>query len=641
MGFAGAVLAGAIWSFVMTFVAIGKYLHWKKVGIPGVGVIGNQIGAPGQRNGYLDYLFDFTIELPDRKIKKIYKKTVSKNKPCCIKQGDRISILWDDKDASYEETARLKKHLTEYPMACLICTVVFIICTFISAVIEAAQKTNSFLRVGISAAILCGCTFWIANRLCKKWDHRKSTSKEVMPSKAKRGTAFYVTGTVLVIIQLLSIIGNAKNGSFPSLRFDSLGLFLGDLVYLIGYFFVGILGGAFIFIGNRIHNEYKTARSNKIQNAYYTPPEKTQSPDAEPNVPAPAAIPVSRIPSAQDPIWDPGEVAPLIRRYFSVSLSLAAFIVVFIAMNYQDATRNEMERVNTSLIYLLFLVLFGLYFAVIHYSKRTSSEKPQAAYAILLSLAVFVALHEGSVFSNGYFESGRYTVYSHMDILSALNIAWSAIPFILLIINQPGFVELLLRAGRSIKLRALTKFPWKAVIIAAIAIIACQSIYLLGQSNPKQPDSGAYTVPGDSAASADPTDPPLIKQDTPKNGHIFEYPAGSMVAPLTIKTSGTNDYYVALKHVTTTSKDMAFYVRGGATVDVDVPLGEYEIYYASGLTWYGEDALFGPDGSYYKCENTFPFTISANAYDGWTLTLSPVADGNLDTEEIDLDEFPN
>lgn len=97
---------------------------------------------------------------------------------------------------------------------------------------------------------------------------------------------------------------------------------------------------------------------------------------------------------------------------------------------------------------------------------------------------------------------------------------------------------------------------------------------------------------------------------------------------------------IALKHISTSSQNMSFYVRGGSTVDLDVPLGEYDIYYASGSAWYGKDDLFGPTGSYHKCEDTFAFTLSGDTYDGWTLTLYPVANGNLDTEEINIDEFP-
>ena len=473
--------------------------------------------------------------------------------------------------------------------------------------------------------------------------------------KQKDGTPQIIIGIILVIIQLMCIISNAKVGIFPNLRFDSLGLFFGDLAYLLGYLFVGILGIAFIIIGERIHNEYKSARSHKIQNAYFSQSEEAQSTPSESNTPSPISAPTPKIPLEQDPLWAFDEVAPLIRRYLSTSLAIIAFIVIAIAMNYQDVTRNEMERTNPSLIYFIFLTLFGLYFAVIHYGKRKLSEKPQAAYPVLLSLAVFVALHEGSVFSNSYFDQGQYIVYSYMDTLSVLNVIWSAIPFMLLFVNQPGFIEMIWRACKFIKRQVLSigrlirKISWKAVIIAAIAVIACQSIYLIGQSNSRQSDNTSQspqvsstfpTSPPASTSPTNPTAPPLIQYDRPKNGYIIEHPAGDMVAPLTVKTSGTNDYYIALKHISTSSQNMSFYVRGGSTVDLDVPLGEYDIYYASGSAWYGKDDLFGPTGSYHKCEDTFAFTLSGDTYDGWTLTLYPVANGNLDTEEINIDEFP-
>lgn len=85
---------------------------------------------------------------------------------------------------------------------------------------------------------------------------------------------------------------------------------------------------------------------------------------------------------------------------------------------------------------------------------------------------------------------------------------------------------------------------------------------------------------------------------------------------------------------------MAFYVQGGTSIDIDVPLGEYEIYYATGYTWYGLDNLFGSDTTYYKCEDTFPFTYLSNTYNGWTLTLYAVSNGNMDTERIDASDFP-
>ena len=136
------------------------------------------------------------------------------------------------------------------------------------------------------------------------------------------------------------------------------------------------------------------------------------------------------------------------------------------------------------------------------------------------------------------------------------------------------------------------------------------------------------------------TEETLVAKTRPWSGRILQYPSTDRVAPLTVKTSGLSDYYIFLKHTSIKSRSMAFYVQGGTSIDIDVPLGEYEIYYATGYTWYGLDNLFGSDTTYYKCEDTFPFTYLSNTYNGWTLTLYAVSNGNMDTERIDASDFP-
>ena len=85
---------------------------------------------------------------------------------------------------------------------------------------------------------------------------------------------------------------------------------------------------------------------------------------------------------------------------------------------------------------------------------------------------------------------------------------------------------------------------------------------------------------------------------------------------------------------------MSFYVRGGQPVEVDVPLGEYEIYYTVGDVWYGQNSKFGPDGVYEKCDGTFNFYFDGTHYRGWTLELYPQYNGNMHTESIDAKDFP-
>lgn len=156
-----------------------------------------------------------------------------------------------------------------------------------------------------------------------------------------------------------------------------------------------------------------------------------------------------------------------------------------------------------------------------------------------------------------------------------------------------------------------------------------------------------------------PPAPRIVPQ--PDNGHIFENLDMKGVAPLSIETVGSGGYYFVLDPITlsTPSNDdfesryqewkhaktqedsyIIFYVRGGWSVEIDVPLGEYEVYYATGDQWCGEDELFGDSTRYYKCDEIFDFVEEEDGFIGWTISLEAVANGNLDTKSINASDFP-
>ena len=85
------------------------------------------------------------------------------------------------------------------------------------------------------------------------------------------------------------------------------------------------------------------------------------------------------------------------------------------------------------------------------------------------------------------------------------------------------------------------------------------------------------------------------------------------------------------------------YVRGGTTVEVEVPLGSYAIRYATGPIWYGYDYLFGPETAYAEADETFVFkretTLDGWSINGFTVILYPVIDGNLSTTRLQASEF--
>lgn len=169
-----------------------------------------------------------------------------------------------------------------------------------------------------------------------------------------------------------------------------------------------------------------------------------------------------------------------------------------------------------------------------------------------------------------------------------------------------------------------------------------------GGSNPDSaPNKPAFVV----VAPSQPTfnKPALVAQSQPTfnkpaqplpwNGAIRNHTSASRVAPLEIKTSLGSNYLVKLEDASSKQNVMDVFVRGGNTVEIEVPLGSYLIKYASGEIWYGYQYNFGPEGSYNKADQVFHFRVEGQQISGYTITLYRVSDGNLSITQINPAEF--
>ena len=125
----------------------------------------------------------------------------------------------------------------------------------------------------------------------------------------------------------------------------------------------------------------------------------------------------------------------------------------------------------------------------------------------------------------------------------------------------------------------------------------------------------------------------------PKSGEDQNFSSAARVAPFEIKASQLGNFLVKLVDTRTRKDVMTIFVRGGTTVEVEVPLGVFEVRYAYGEKWYGHKHLFGPDTVYSKADTTFDFSSDGNRVTGYTITLYGVKDGNLQTSKISAEEF--
>jgi len=140
-------------------------------------------------------------------------------------------------------------------------------------------------------------------------------------------------------------------------------------------------------------------------------------------------------------------------------------------------------------------------------------------------------------------------------------------------------------------------------------------------------------------AAVDPTflEPPL---PLPRNGLVKHYTRGDPVAPLEIRTSGTeHHYFIKLAYFHNNAPVLTVFVRGGQSVSLKVPLGTMKLRYAVGSTWYGERFLFGPETAYAEADAQFDFMIENDRITGYTIELYPQPNGNLRERRIGPDRW--
>lgn len=172
-----------------------------------------------------------------------------------------------------------------------------------------------------------------------------------------------------------------------------------------------------------------------------------------------------------------------------------------------------------------------------------------------------------------------------------------------------------------------------------LVVIAIVFISVLGELSNAPPPTTAVSAPAVFTSGSSPTPTPF--HINIKSGTVLHYPIDDAVAPLTVETPSGQNYYICLKSLAgNKDSEMSFYVKGGETEKIYVPLGKYVIYYATGDLWFGTKALFGDDTFCYKCDDVFDFYVEDDYYIGWTLTLSKVYDGNLTTQNVSSDDFP-
>lgn len=151
------------------------------------------------------------------------------------------------------------------------------------------------------------------------------------------------------------------------------------------------------------------------------------------------------------------------------------------------------------------------------------------------------------------------------------------------------------------------------------------------------------TAPQSVATSQNPNDyqdyPVCDEYGLLHGGVSWQDNVGEKLAPLSFKTNPGTNYLVKMVNLQTGLETGYFYIQGGMPFKTDVPLGKYEIRYASGKNWCNSTVYFGAETVFSKADQPFEFTYENGQYMGYEVELILQARGNLNTPTIDRSAF--
>ena len=157
---------------------------------------------------------------------------------------------------------------------------------------------------------------------------------------------------------------------------------------------------------------------------------------------------------------------------------------------------------------------------------------------------------------------------------------------------------------------------------------------------------------GEEARTAAPARTP--RPVAAENGRIVTASAYRGVCPVRVKANGANMLVVLvyekppdfsaearepLDEAYQPEEDsLAFYVAGGKTAEVSVPIGVYRLYYACGKEYYSRGLLFGESTRRYALDSWIICARNGKTYSGTELTLHST--GGKGTEAVRASDFP-
>jgi hypothetical protein len=137
---------------------------------------------------------------------------------------------------------------------------------------------------------------------------------------------------------------------------------------------------------------------------------------------------------------------------------------------------------------------------------------------------------------------------------------------------------------------------------------------------------------------------PPVTQDGSRSANTGSIVAGAVhhgLGELTISNGGTADATVGLVAGGGAPVVTVYVGQGGSYTLRHIADGTYTIYVTSGADWDAGARLFSRGCQFQQFDQTMDFTTTSSQYTTYTITLTPVADGNATESGVDPGSFPH
>jgi len=167
------------------------------------------------------------------------------------------------------------------------------------------------------------------------------------------------------------------------------------------------------------------------------------------------------------------------------------------------------------------------------------------------------------------------------------------------------------------RLYPFRRFYWIAVVVGAVSVAIFQT---------------------------EPVAVSCVAVSRPRTGIYRNYDLSSnLAAPFEIRTAVGANYFIKLEDSVTRQPVQTFFIRGGQTMQSNVPLGQFVLKYATGNSWCGENDMFGTGTEFHKADAVLRFARQ-NSDDGYTMIGNTIelilqVNGNLKTSRISREAF--